>query len=287
MHIIGTLFAIGAGIFFGFIGPLTKIAYNLGAGVGLAIILRYLIATILITPIFISNRPSLKVYKSQIIMLLIFTTGSIFLTSGLLLSVQYIEVSLAILIFCTYPIIVLLISILIDKEKISPSIKLVFFITFLGLFLVLGPSFKNLNILGVISAFTGSIGAATIILANQKLSNSNISPIHINAFTNFFNTIFFTVCIILFFEIDLNISTKTWLIIIVASLCYAIAFFLQLSAIPRIGQSKTALLLYGEPIVTILTATILLKEKLNLYQSLGAVIVIGSLLFATYKTNKN
>ena len=39
MYIVGTICAIGAGIFFGFIGPVTKIAYNLGVGLGLAIIL--------------------------------------------------------------------------------------------------------------------------------------------------------------------------------------------------------------------------------------------------------
>ena len=287
MHIIGTLCAIGAGIFFGFIGPITKIAYNLGAGVGLAIILRYLIASILITPLILFNKPSINLYKSQIWILLIFTAGSILLTSGLLLSVQYIDASLAILIFCTYPILVLIASIFIDKEKIKTNIKIVFLITFLGLFLVLGPSFKDLNIIGISSAFIGSIGATIIILANQKLSNNNMSSIHINAFTNYFNLIFFTIFIGLFFEFSINIDIKTWLIILIPSLCYALAFFLQLSAIPRIGQSKTALLLYGEPVVTILTATILLKENLNLYQLVGATIVIGSLVFATYQTNKN
>ena len=37
MYILGTLCAIGAGVFFGFIGPVTKVAYNLGVGLGLAI----------------------------------------------------------------------------------------------------------------------------------------------------------------------------------------------------------------------------------------------------------
>ena len=73
----------------------------------------------------------------------------------------------------------------------------------------------------------------------------------------------------------------------ISSFCYAIAFFLQLSAIPRIGQSKTALLLYTEPIVAVLASIILLKEVLNVYQSIGAIVVIGSLIFATYHTNKN
>ena len=99
MYILGTLCAIGAGVFFGFIGPVTKIAYNLGVGLGLAILLRYLIATILITPFIIANRPTFSMYKKQIWLLLILTTGSILLTTGLLISVKYIDASLAILIF--------------------------------------------------------------------------------------------------------------------------------------------------------------------------------------------
>jgi len=287
MYILGTLCAIGAGVFFGFIGPVTKVAYNLGVGLGLAIFLRYLIATILITPFIIANRPTFTMYKNQIWLLLILTSGSILLTTGLLISVKYIDASLAILIFCTYPIIVLFASMIIDKEKIDLKIKLVFLITFIGLFLVLGPSFESLNTTGVISAIIASIGASTIILTNQKLSNRNISSIHINAFTNLFNSVFFIIIISLFFEININISSSAWLMILISSFCYAIAFFLQLSAIPRIGQSKTALLLYTEPIVAVLASIILLREILNLYQSIGAIVVISSLIFATYQTNKN
>ena len=287
MHIIGIFYAIGAGVFFGFIGPFTKIAYNLGASVGLAIVLRYVVASILITPAIIKNKPTLNIYKTHLKLFLLFTSGSILLTTGLLVSVKYIPVSLAILIFCTYPIIVLIASIFFDKEEVNSNIKIVFFISFIGLFLVLGPSFQNLNLIGVSSAFIASIGASTMILTNQKMANKNIRAIHINTFTNFFNTIFFIILIGIFFEINLSISLKAWLVILIPSLCYAIAFFLQLLAIPKIGQSRTALLLYTEPVVAILSATILLNETLNMYQSLGAIIVISSLIYATYKSNKS
>ena len=238
MYILGTLCAIGAGIFFGFIGPVTKVAYNLGVGLGLAILLRYLIATILITPFIIVNRPSLNMYKNQIWLLLILTSGSILLTTGLLISVKYIDASLAILIFCTYPIIVLFASMILDKEKIDLKIKLVFLITFIGLFLVLGPSFKSLNTIGVISAITASIGASTIILTNQKLSNRNINPIHINAFTNLFNSIFFVTIIFIFFEININISLIAWLMILISSFCYAIAFFYNYQQFQELVNQK-------------------------------------------------
>ena len=273
--------------FFGFVGPVTKIAFNLGVGLSLAIPLRYLIATILIGPFIFKNKPTIKMYKEQFWLLMILSGASILLTTGLLISVKRIDASLAILIFCTYPIIVLVASMLLGKEKIDLKIKLVFIITFAGLFLVLGPSFKNLNAIGVIAGVIASIGASIIILTNQKLSNKNIDPIHINAFINLFNSIFFIIVILLFFKININISLNAWIMILISSFCYAIAFFLQLSAIPRIGQSKTALLLYTEPTVAVLASIFLLKEILNLYQSLGAIIVISSLIYATYQTSKN
>ena len=34
MNILGIGFALAAGVFFGIIGPITKTAYNLGAGIG-------------------------------------------------------------------------------------------------------------------------------------------------------------------------------------------------------------------------------------------------------------
>jgi len=184
MKIKGILFALGAGIFFGLIGPITKNAYNLGAGVALAIFLRYLVASIVISPSIIKQKNLLSVYKNNLKYFLLIASGSILLTIGLLLSVKYIDVSLAIIVFCTYPIIVLIVSIFINKEKIPLSIKILFFTTFLGLFLSLSPSFESLNLIGVFFALVASFGAATMIVINQKMAGKKLSPIQINIFNS-------------------------------------------------------------------------------------------------------
>ena len=287
MQLLGIIFALGAGLFFGILAPTTKMAYNLGVGVGLAIILRYLIATLLILPVIPFQKNLFKIYKNNLYDFILITLGSILLTSGLLLSVKYIEVSLAILIFCTYPIFVLSFSIIADKEQIPNNIKILFLSTFLGLFFVLGPSFNNLNIFGVLCAIMASIGATTMIVANQKMSNKSISPVQINIFINIFNLIFFCFVIFFFFLIDFSISKTSLLIILIPSISYAIALFLQLLAIPRIGQSNTALFLYLEPVVAIIGAVILLKETLNNYQLFGAIVVLSSLALATYLIEKS
>ena len=287
MFIFGVIFALVAGILFGLIGPTTKIAYNSGASVALTIFLRYAVASIIILPFIPYQKNLLEIFKKNLKYFLSISAGSILLTLGLLTSVIFIEVSLTILIFCLYPIYVLLFSIIVDKEKISLTVKILFFVTFLGIVLVIGPSFKVINIIGILLAFLASLGSTSMIIVNQKMSIKGISPIPINIFINVFNTIFFFVILKIFFSLNFNFDINIYLLILIPSVCYSFALLSQLIAIPKIGQSYTALFLYLEPVVGVLGAVFLLKENLETYQLIGASIVIISLLSASFISSRN
>ena len=286
MNILGIGFALAAGVFFGIIGPVTKTAYNLGAGVGLAIFLRYIVALLIVAPLIPYQKNLIKTYRDNFTNFLLITIASIMLTTGLLISVTYINVSLTIIIFCTYPIIVLSISIFITKEKIKNIIKFLFITTFFGLFLALSPSSESLKVQGILFALIASLGASIMIVTNQTMSKKNISPIQINIFINFFNTIFFFIILSIFFKIDIDVSLNAFLILLIPSCSYAIALFLQLLAIPRIGQTNTALFLYLEPITGIFGAVLILNEQLSTIQLLGTAIVLVSLAASTFVTRK-
>ena len=287
MFIFGVIFALVAGILFGLIGPTTKIAYNSGASVALTIFLRYAVASIIILPFIPYQKNLLEIFNKNLIYFLSISVGSILLTLGLLTSVIFIEVSLTILIFCLYPIYVLLFSIIVDKEKISLTVKFLFFVTFLGIILVIGPSFKVINIVGILLAFLASLGSTSMIIVNQKMSIKGISPIPINIFINVFNTFFFFVILKIFFSLNFNFDINIYLLILIPSVCYSFALLSQLIAIPKIGQSYTALFLYLEPVIGVLGAVFLLKENLETYQMIGASIVIISLLSASFISSRN
>ena len=287
MFVFGVIFALVAGILFGLIGPTTKIAYNSGASVALTIFLRYAVASIIILPFIPYQNNLLEIFKKNLKYFLSISAGSILLTLGLLTSVIFIEVSLTILIFCLYPIYVLLFSIIVDKEKISLTVKILFFVTFLGIVLVIGPSFKVINIVGILLAFLASLGSTSMIIVNQKMSIEGISPIPINIFINLFNTFFFFVILKIFFSLNFNFDINIYLLILIPSVCYSFALLSQLIAIPKIGQSYTALFLYLEPVVGVLGAVFLLKENLETYQMIGASIVIISLLSASFISSRD
>ena len=287
MFIFGVIFALVAGILFGLIGTTTKIAYNSGASAALTIFLRYAVASIIILPFIPYQKNLLEIFTKNLNYFLSISAGSILLTLGLLTSVIFIEVSLTILIFCLYPIYVLLFSIIVDKEKISLTVKILFFVTFLGIVLVIGPSFKVINIVGILLAFLASLGSTSMIIVNQKMSIKGISPIPINIFINVFNTFFFFVILKIFFSLNFNFDINIYLLILIPSVCYSFALLSQLIAIPKIGQSYTALFLYLEPVVGVLGAVFLLKENLETYQMIGASIVIISLLSASFISRRN
>ena len=286
MFIFGVIFALIAGVLFGLIGPTTKLAYNADAAVALVIFMRYAIASIIILPLVPYQKNLLSNYRENLKLFIFISLGSIFLTIGLLTSVIFIDVSLTIIIFCLYPIYVLIYSILVDKEKINLSVKLLFFITFIGIVLVIGPSFNAVNFIGISLAVIASIGSASMIIVNQKISLKGIPPIPINIFINFFNTIIFFIVLKVFFNLNFNSDFSTYILILIPSICYSFALLSQLVAIPKIGQSYTALFLYLEPVVGVLGAVFLLNETLELYQFIGAVIVILSLIIATFLSRK-
>mgnify|MGYP000117604642 FL=1 len=286
MFIFGVIFALIAGVLFGLIGPTTKLAYNSDAAVALVIFMRYAIASIIILPLVPYQKNLLLNYRENLKLFIFISLGSIFLTIGLLTSVIFIDVSLTIIIFCLYPIYVLIYSILVDREKINLSIKLLFFITFIGIVLVIGPSFNTVNSIGISLAVIASIGSASMIIVNQKISLKGIPPIPINIFINFFNTIIFFIVLKVFFNLNFNSDFNTYILILIPSICYSFALLSQLVAIPKIGQSYTALFLYLEPVVGVLGAVFLLNETLELYQFIGAVIVILSLIIATFLSRK-
>ena len=125
-----------------------------------------------------------------------------------------------------------------------------------------------------------------MIVTNKTMSKNNITSIQINIFINFFNTIFFLIILTLFFEIDFDVNLNAFLILLIPSCSYAIALFLQLLAIPRIGQTNTALFLYLEPITGIFGAVLILNEKLTSVQLFGTAIVLISLATSTFETKK-
>ena len=89
--------------------------------------------------------------------------------------------------------------------------------------------------------------------------------------------------LILFFTDSFSLNQTTWVLSVIATICILFVFgqLCLFAATKTIGSAKTSLLLNIEPLVSILSAVILLGESLMLSQTLGVAIILVALLLAS------
>ncbi len=134
-------------------------------------------------------------YRNSVIrkkdMLIFFLLGGVLYTAQAVLhfsSVKYVSPSLAILLLFTYPIFVCILSSVISNEKFNKKNWFSIILSFLGLVLVLGDKFEEINLYGVIL----SVGAAIVYSVYTVLGDRAVKkqlPIVTCTYTVLFATV--------------------------------------------------------------------------------------------------
>ena len=202
---------------------------------------------------------------------------------GYLGAVQYIPVSMAVLIFYTFPLMVALISRIVERNPIT-FIKIVAILTaFIGLALALGVERGLvLDWRGIAYALLGALGAALLItISNHALQKMDTEAMNLHAMS---------CAAILFVTFAVakggSMPAISWGgggKVFLAGFVLTIGYLTMFAGIARIGSVKSAMLLNVEPLITIGLAVGLLAEKLTSMQVFGAVLVTGAICLITLR----
>lgn len=141
----------------------------------------------------------------------------------------------------------------------------------------------NWQVLTILSVFLVSLSTLLqkVLLKNDK-SNPIAFAIAFQLFTGFFLILFS----LFFGGIQLqNISSVAFNIVIMTML-YGICNIFIFKAIKHIDLSKFSILFTTRGIFTIIASTILLKEGLNTFQLLGAILIMSGVFFVSLKKKK-
>jgi drug/metabolite transporter (DMT)-like permease len=202
---------------------------------------------------------------------------------------QYITASLERLILFTYPTIVIIISRFLLKEQITKAQYLGIGVTYAGMLIIFAPQ------LFVAPHKDFWLGAGLIMLSAITYAFYLVSS---GYYMKKFGTIRFTsmalsisaICIIIHFLILSDISAIAthpqevyWLGGAMAVFSTVIPTFLISGAIKRIGASSIAIVGSLGPVSTIALAIIFLGETLTINQILGALVVIGGVLWISLR----
>ena len=271
----GVVFALLTATGLGAITTQAKIIYIDGGNAMTVMLTRFLISTLVFGLLLAIKRQSFKVDRQ----LRLPVTAVGFVWSGAmicyLLSVESISVSLAVLLLYSYPLLVLIYSILSRQLSASPLLVLVFFIAFLGLYLALSGGEVKLDTTGVVLALLAGLGAAFTFIKGAQVAPL-LSPLLLTFWINAIGLLM--IMPLVYTQFSLPASTTGLVSLGAATLFYIIAILCQFQALARLRAATAAFILNLEPVVSILLASIILKEQLSNLQWLGVILVISVLV---------
>ncbi len=181
------------------------------------------------------------------------------------------------------PASVALLSSVFKHERVHWAAWLGIALSFAGFYLVITKqpgtfalSWENLR--GDIMIFFGNLVWAIYTVFSKPLLG-RISPLKWSSLTLAIGTMFYIpICIPAFIKQDFQqVSLKAWAILIYSGIfALAVSYVIWYVSVKRVGNSKTAI--YGNltPVFTIIFASFLIAERINIWQAAGtAILLIG------------
>jgi drug/metabolite transporter (DMT)-like permease len=196
---------------------------------------------------------------------------------GLISSVVYIPVSVAVLIFFTHPILIAAISHWRGGDRLTPRKLLLACCALAGLVLVVGAEFGNLDPVGVGLAALSALAICGMILCSAKAQKTATST-QVNFYVTGMTGLVFVPLTPMLSTWSLPVNTVGWLGIAGASAGIAIGLLTYFASFRYISPVRATMLSNLEPLVGILVAALILGERLALPQWAGVAMVIGALV---------
>ena len=241
------------------------------------VFLRTLIGSILLVALFLIGKGTFHIKENKQDIVFIVFSGVAMGTSWMFLyeAYQQIGVSLASLLYYCGPVIVMILSPIIFREKLTIPKVVGFLVVLIGIILVNGnTSESGGNVWGLFCGGMSAIMYFFMVTFNKKskqihgMGNSVIQLV----------ISFFTVAIFVGIKQGFVISLlpNDWLwVLILGIVNTGIGCYLYFSPLSKIPVQTVAVCGYLEPLSAVIFATVLLGEKMALLQIVGAVCIIG------------
>jgi len=269
---VGVFFALASAVGFGLMPIFGLYAYEYDLGINTILFLRFAFAALVFFAYTVVRKIKGGFSLDRFQLLALFLLGGILYTlqaAFYFLAIKFIPASLTALLIYTYPILVTVLSAAVEKEKPTRQIVASICTAFAGLILVLGTSFRSIDVRGVLLAF----GAATVYSIYIVLGNRIVKELHpvvMSAFVSLFASISFLGMGLVSSSLDFGFDPRAWLpvsgIIVFSTILAVFGFFRSLELI---GSTRASILSMIEPLVTVGFAALLFSERLSPTQLLG------------------
>jgi drug/metabolite transporter (DMT)-like permease len=282
----GYLLIIISAIGFGALPIFIKWGYNMGLTMDLILFSRFFIASsLMVFILFVSGKKGFKISKSCFIQLALQGLFFFGCSYTYFQSMKYMSAIITNILVYTYPLMVVLMSALIFKEKISFVRGVTLLIAFFGCLLVVdvvNMSGQKISMSGLFYAVVSALFYALYNINGQYLSEK-LNPFTISACTTII-CLFATIAMYPPINVFSGHSQlPLWTVGLgTAILCTVIPLFCYQKGLSILGASRASILSTVEPAITTVLASFILGETLTSGQLLGGLLILCSVLLLKF-----
>ena len=278
----GTLATLIAAAGFGAAAPVAKILYSYEITPFFMLAARFVIASVFLWGyVFVKRKEiNFRLEKEQLCVMALIGGLLYFLTTGFYYhAIQYIPVSLHVMIFYTYPFMINLFAFKFLNERMPVRQIVALFAAFGGILLILTDLNADIQTIGIVLSVLAAVCNSAYVLALGFRKIRNVSSIVTSAYTNTFSALTFIVYCLAKGEMNITIMPAAWLgIVFIAIVSTAIAVIALSAGVKLIGAAKASIISTFEPIEGVLLSIILLGEQLFINQIFGGVLVVLAII---------
>lgn len=198
---------------------------------------------------------------------------------------RLLNVSLATLIYYIGPILVLLFSPILFREKLTRRKSISVIIVAIGLICISGSIvMTEMNSLGLLFAVVSALFYATLIVMNKQIFHTNgMQTAAIELDVAFVVVFIYTLCTS---GLPYLIKADLPYIAVIGFINTGLAYLLYFSGLQKLSGQSVALISYLDPVSALFFSAFLLHEVMTPIQVIGAVLIIGGAMFGERKKQR-
>lgn len=204
---------------------------------------------------------------------------------GYLSAVAFIPVTVAAVIFYTFPILIVIATPFIDRRPLTLTMVFVTLLAFIGIVLVVGPAIDALDWRGIALAFVASLSAAIQFFAGTRCKTTPLASKILGAQLV---ALPFTLVIAIVaggMKPPSILMNAPWAVGITI-VGFMFGFLFQMLALNRIPASAAGLAFCAEPVIAALSSALILGERLGPVQYAGGALVIAAIVLNVVFENR-
>lgn len=291
-HLTGVLLALAAASVYGAVPNFARLAFLNGVPALETVFYRTSVVAVVLAVVAVVRGESFRLTRAALPGFLYQSLATLMVSACYLASVQFLPVTLSVIIFYLFPVLIILAAPLAEGRSPGWARLGVALLGFAGLVVAVGPAFEHVSVIGLVLAFLGAVGCMMQFFSGRMLSR-HLTPA---AFGSLVHIAIWPVMLglaLAFGNSTLTLADglsplgpQAFMAVGLVAIAYLGGYFFHMSSVRAAPSSVVAPYFNLEPIVSTGLAVFVLGEAMTSNQWTGGAMVFAALVISGFLPEK-